>query len=179
MAQGFRLEIGIPPPLTTSQGYYIVLTDDSHQVNSIECELRTEGKRISHLTCVITDPGMELFGKLPDPSFANVPVTLYMSSLGNPQSVTHLVFYGKVTSLQVGFPGPEVLTVVAHDLSIDARRQAKARTFKNKTSKQIVDEIIRDYGLSIDTSLLGDVTLVQRAVEIGMTPSDGSALSDW
>lgn len=176
MSQAFRLEIGIAGK---SDNYFVALTDDSHQLLQIDCELKTDGKRVSYLTCGIADPGWILFGKLPDPAFANVPVKLYMAKPGSEQSITHLVFEGKVTSFQAGYPGPETLTMVAHDLSIDARRQAKYRTYRNVSSVQLCRLIAKDYGYDVDASLLGDVSIVQRAIDMGVQPTEGSALSDW
>ncbi len=174
MALGYRLVVGHAQDVNRLE-----YTDDSNVVNTIECELQSEAKRVSYLSATIADPGLKSFGKLQDPAFANIPVNLWMSPPGTSQRPTVLVFTGKVTGLQVSYPGPETLHIAAHDLSIDARRTSRLRVFAKKTSKQIVEAVIKDYGLTIDEAMLGDVSLVQRAIEIGITPSEGSALSDW
>lgn len=187
MATAFKLEIASPGTKTTSAKSW-VFTGDSAQpeaVSQISTEIRKDHRRISTLTALITDPKWltkpldSLFTALPDPAFNDIPCRLWLAPPGSPREPTTLVFDGKLTSLQPSFPAPTLLTVVATDRSIDARKNAQLRTFKNKTSVQIAAEIAKDYSYTLDLDT-GDVVPKARAIDLGYGGSvGGGKLSDW
>jgi hypothetical protein len=147
-------------------------SSDGIGAESIDCELKKEHHRISHLSARVSDKGASILAALPDPAFENVPVKLYVAKPGAGNDVSYLFFDGKITELRWGFPGPETLQITAHDNSVDARRAKKYRTFKNKTSVQIAQSILSEYGYSFDVSL-GSVALVASVID------SGAELSDW
>ncbi|HJU22845.1 MAG TPA: hypothetical protein VJ891_10080, partial [Casimicrobiaceae bacterium] len=172
MALAYRLEVAAPSTAATAPKTWS-FTPDTGNVASIEAELKKEKQRISVLTAVLNDPKRKIFGALPDPAFANVPVNLFLSKLGNAQSVSSLAFAGKMSSLQWGYPGYDKLTIVAHDSSVTMRMAKKYRLFKNKTSLQVAQAIALEYGFTVDASPLGTVVLQAKATHFG------PELSDW
>lgn len=171
MAQAYRLEVSSPTTATNAAKAWS-FDATSGNVIHIDVELKREKHRISVLTCRIHDLKWDIFNALPDPAFSNVPVKLYLAPPGNPRSPTVLVFDGKVTSLQAGYPAVSTLTIVAHDKSIDMRKKAVYRTLRNKTSVQLAQEIAKEYGYTVDVDA-GSVTVRTTAVEMG------AELSDW
>lgn len=176
MQTNFRLVIAAPAT-NTANAFTKTYTQEDQAVQSIEVELKKEKGRSSYLTANIRDPGLKTFGSLPDIAFFDVPVTLYMVEPGKSSTPT-LVFDGKMTKLGATWPTPDI-EIVAHDKSIDMRRRAKARTFKNMTSVQIVQKIAAEYGLTVDASALGDAKLESRRISHGLAPSGIVYLSDW
>ncbi len=171
MPLAYRLEVQSPatsalPPKTWA------FTPDTGNVASIEAELKKEKHRISVLTAVLHDPKRKIFGALPDPAFANVPIRLYLSKPGSPQSVSSLAFDGKVTSFQWGYPGYDKLTIVAHDQTVAMRMQKKYRLFKNKSSVQVAQAIALEYGFTVDASSLGAVLVQAKSTHFGPEQSD-------
>ena len=162
-ASRFRLQVSSPTTATNAAKVW-EFTSDTGNVKSIDVQLKKDGKRVSVLTAALHDPGWELFSAFPDPAYNNIPVKLYLSRPGAASDVTYLAFDGKVTEFAAGFPGPTRLQIVAHDKSIDARKVARARTFKGMTSVQVAQQIAKVYGWSVDTSL-GSVAIVQTAID--------------
>lgn len=180
MAQNYRVEIDQPATKTRVAKSW-AWTADSGIIESIEVELQKEGKRITVATVSLWDKKENgqwwpITNQLPDPAFADVPIRIYLSRADSPSSFV-LIFDGKVTSLQPGFPGPSNLVIVAHDRSIDMRMKARYRTYAKLTSVQIAQKIAADYGLTVDLSELVGVTLSPRALELG-APGVGRGLSD-
>lgn len=178
-----KFKVEIPAPATaTSSAKSFVWTADSETVQSIELDLRKESKKISTLNVRLWDPrdGLRMwpiYNALPDPSFSNVPCKLSLADPVTDKFTT--VFDGKVSSLQAGYPGPSHTSVVAHDKSLDARLQARYKTYKNKTSVQIAKQIAQDYGLDVDVSALTGLILTQRAIDVGMSTMGLGAFRDW
>lgn len=170
MALNYRLEVATPATATANAKTW-TFTADTGNVSTIETSLKRDQKRCSYLHAVIVDPGWTIFGALPDPAFANVPVRLYLGPDDSSSPPTTLVFDGKVTLFEAGYPEFESLTIEAHDNTIDLRRQKKYRTFKKKTSVQIAQAICKDYGITVTQDEL--ITLTQlRTITIGMEISD-------
>jgi hypothetical protein len=176
--------ITVPAPATsTSSAKQFEWTADSEIVQSIDLDLHREHKRISTLNVRLWDPrqGLRqwpLYNALPDPAFTSVPLQLYLADATKTATPT-LVFDGKIASLQPGYPGPSHTSIVAHDKSIDARRQARYKTYHNQSSLQIATQIAQDYGLTVDISQLRNLTLTQRAIDIGMSTMGLGHFSDW
>lgn len=169
MPQAYRLVVTTPATVTTGAKTW-EFTRESHNVVHIDCTLRKEGKRVSYLDAQIIDPGWKIFSELPDIAFANVPVKLYLVRHG--ASTPTLVFDGKATALQPVYPGPEMLAIVAHDKSVNARKKGVYSTLKNLTSVQLVHAIAKQYGYSVDADV-GTAQIFQRKVDIG------AGISDW
>jgi len=187
MAVSYKVEISSPKTLTGAAKVWTFSPDSTEpeHLASLDVELKKDKRRLSVATLRIHDPQWNarpvasLFNALPDPAYSDVPVKIWLAPPGAPRSPTSLVFEGKVTSLQPAFPAPSLLTIVATDRSIDARKQAQLRTFKNKSSTQIAEAIAKDYGFDVDLDV-GDVQPKQRTVDIGYGASVGSGrLSDW
>src|SRR5262245_60629224 len=140
MAQGYRLEITSPQTKTLAERAWAWEPSDE-RVNSIVVELKKDKHRVNQLVASIYDPGWEIFNQLPDIAFWDIPCRLLMAPIGNPNSVSNLVFDGKVTGYKVGYPGPESFAIVAHDNAIDMRRQKRYRIFKGLTSVQLAKKI--------------------------------------
>jgi hypothetical protein len=179
VSQYFRIEID-QPQTSTKTAKSVIWTPDSEIVETADIELHKEGKRISTLTLVIWDPKSggnfwPLTNSLPDPAFVNVPIRVYLSQLDQSSASAKKVFDGKITSMQPSFPALSNVTIVAHDNSFDARRTASYKTIKNKTSVQLAQTLASQYGLTVDTSDLVAVVLVQRVIDIGT----GGSFSDW
>ena len=162
-ASRLRLQVSSPTTATNAAKVW-EFTSDTGNVKSIDVQLKKDGKRVSVLTAALHDPGMVLFNEFPDATYNNIPVKLYLSRPGAASDVTYLAFDGKVTEFAAGFPGPTRLQIVAHDKSIDARKVARARTFKGMTSVQIAKEIAKVYGWDVDTAL-GEITVAQTAID--------------
>jgi len=144
----YRVEIATPTTNTRSAKTW-TFTAESNVVQSINITLQKEGKRISTAIVQIADPKSAgvywpLTNSLPDPAFADVPVRIYLAKDGEGQSAAKLVFDGKASSYQMGYPGVSHTTIVAHDRSLDLRLRAVYRTFKNKTSVQVAQAIAQD-----------------------------------
>lgn len=183
MSQYFRIQITQAATSSTPAKSW-VWSPDSEIVQSADIELRKEGKRVSTATIVIWDPRSNLqhwpiANALPDPAFLDIPLQIYLSKPAESQAASKLVFDGKLSSIQPSFPGPSNVTLVAHDRSVDARRQASYKTFKNMTSVQIANAVANLYGYIIDTSELGPISLNQRSIEIGAGGFGSGVLSDW
>lgn len=180
MALYYRVVVSAPATQVSAAKSF-VWTPESEVVETIDCELRKEHRFISTLTVRLWDKrdGQKIwpiFNALPDPAFSNVPIQLYLSKPGEGQAASKLVFDGKVGSLQPGYPGDSHLTIVAHDNSIAARLKASYKTFKNRTSVQLAQQIAQTYGLQVDLSELGSAELKQRLIDIGANPG---GFSDW
>lgn len=171
MSQGYRLQISSPKTSTGAAKVW-EFTPATGNVITIETSLKKDKHRISNLVAKLYDPGWAIFNALPDIAFWDVPVTLYLSQPGNANSVTQLVFEGKATELSAGYPGPDTMTIVAHDRSIDMRRRKLYRTFRNLTSVQIAKKIATTYGFDVEVDL-GSVQLRPVVSDIG------AELTDW
>lgn len=152
-------------------------THESTTVARIESEETRDKHSITTLTAELIDPAWDIFSKVKDPAFDDVPIKLYLAKAGEARSQQVLVFDGKLTTMAVGYPERRTLTITAHDRSIDARRQKSFKTFKGKTSLQVAESIAKAYGFSFDTSQVSSILagLVAREVDIGLNPH----LSDW
>jgi phage protein D len=152
-------------------------THESGVIARIESEESRDKNRVTTLVAELIDPEWELFGKVKDPAFSNVPVKLYLAKAGDTRTNQQLVFDGKATTLAVGYPDRRTFTVTAHDNSIDARRNKAFKTFKGKTSVQVAKSICDQYGFEMDTSQITAnlAKLVTRSVDIGLNPRH----SDW
>lgn len=174
MAQPFRLVINAPTTGRAASREWSWSADD-HRILSVECELKKEKQRISFLTARISDPDRKIFNELPDPAYADVPVSFYMGKPGNPDAPATLVFAGKLTRMDTGWPDNKSLTVAAHDYSIEMRRKKRIKRFTNLTSAEFAKKVADEYGLELvqDTNILG--SLVRRMSVVAMSPS----ASDW
>jgi phage protein D len=171
MSRGFRVEIEAPETASTRAKIFVFEPSDE-VVTTLSVELKWDHKKVSNAQVELYDKDWVIFNLLPDPAFADIPMRIYMAKAGDQSSISVLIFEGKVTSLQAGFPGPTHVTVAALDKSVDARRQSKYRTFRNKNSVQIAKEIATDYGFTVET--VDDVSFIQsREVDIG------AELTDW
>lgn len=156
-------------------------THASGVVIKIDCEERREKSAITTLTAELLDPewhdSKSIFAQTKDPAFTEVPVKLYLAKAGESRADQVLVFDGKLTTMAVGYPERRVLTLTAHDKSIDARRKKTLNTFKGKNAVQVAQAIARGYGFTVDTSQVDDLIagLVVREIDNGLTPN----LSDW
>ena len=174
MAQPFRLVINAPTTGRAASREWSWSADD-HRILSVECELKKEKQRISFLTARISDPDRKIFNELPDPAYADVPVSFYMGKPGNPDAPATLVFAGKLTRMDTGWPDNKSLTVAAHDYSIEMRRKKRIKRFTNLTSAEFAKKVADEYGLELeqDTNILGG--LVRRVSVVALAP----AQSDW
>lgn len=174
MAQPFRLVINAPTTGRAASREWSWSADD-HRILSVECELKKEKQRISFLTARISDPDRKIFNELPDPAYADVPVSFYMGKPGNPDAPATLVFAGKLTRMDTGWPDNKSLTVAAHDYSIEMRRKKRIKRFTNLTSAEFAKKVADEYGLELvqDTNILG--SLVRRMSVVALPPS----ASDW
>jgi len=182
MALDFRIELPAPATSTTSAKSF-VWTAQSEVVESIDIELHTEHKHVSMLNVRLYDPKQgnsyfPIYNALPDPAFADVPIKVSLQNPSAGPSSTKLVFDGKVTSLQPGYPGPTHTSIVAHDKSIAARLQARYKAYRGKTSVLIAKQIAQDYGYTLDTSEIASLVLTQRTIDIGMSTVGLGAFSD-
>ncbi len=152
-------------------------THDSGIVAEISYEEHRDKARITTLQVSMLDPNWDLFGKIKDPAFSIVPVELSLAKAGQTREQKVKVFEGKVTALSVGYPDRRVLTVTAHDKSIDARRQKSYKVFKGKHGVHVAEAIAKQYDLEIDTSnIVAELSKMKpREVDIGIGPW----LSDW
>jgi hypothetical protein len=178
----FRLELA-SPATNTKNAFTKILTNADNQVRQISVALKKEKGRSSYLTAEVFDPRWELFDKLPDPAFHDVPVRLYMPPLKAPQSPPILVFDGMITTLDENFPDWR-FTIVAHDKSFKARLNAAQRVVRNKNSVQAAQELARRYGLTVEIGqdVLDDVAnrkIIARAVDISIPATAALAMSDW
>lgn len=183
MSQYYRIEIDQPRTSTLAASTF-KFTPQSEVVISADINLSKESKRISTLTIKLRDPRNNgqmwpLCNSLPDPAFLDVPIRFYLSKPGESQAASKLIFDGKMTSLQPGWPAPSLLTIVGHDRSLDLRIQANYRTFKNKTSTQLASAIASAYGYTVDTSQLGSIVLTQRLIDMGLSGIGRGTFSDW
>lgn len=182
MAQQYRVVIEQPATKTRAAKTW-TWTADSNVIESIDVELQKEGKRIGVSQIGIWDPKANgkwwpICNDLPDPAFADVPVKIYLAKPGETNSASKLVFDGKLTSIQPGFPAPSNVMLVAHDRSIDLRLNARYKTYGMQTSVQIAKVIAADYDMEVDTSELTDIaSLKPRSIEIG-APGVGRGMSD-
>lgn len=177
MVPNFRLELAVPAT-SVANAFSKIYTQADQAVQSIDVELKKEKGRASFMIVQIRDPSLTAYGQLPDPAFFNVPVKLYIVEPGSSTSTPTIVFDGIVKSLKASWPSYDI-EVVAEDKTIQMRRSAKYRSFKNLTSVQIVQKIASDYGLSVDASNLGDVQLIARRFSLGHPASGDTAYSDW
>src|SRR5215831_17432156 len=136
MAQRYRLEVSSPKTKTGLAKTW-EFTPDTENVISIDLELKKDKHRISFCHAKIYDPGWAIFNALPDCAFWDVPVKLFLGQPGNATAVTTLAFEGKVTEYAAGYPCPDTLVIVAHDQTVDMRRQKRYRSFRNLTSIQL------------------------------------------
>lgn len=183
VSQYYRIEIDQPATSTRTPKTW-TFTPASNKVIRADVNLRREGKRISFATVEVRDPRdgsvmWPLANELPDPAFLDVPMRIYLSKPGDSAVAAKLIFDGKQTSMQPGWPAPSTLTMVAHDRSIDMRAQARVRALKNKTSVQLAQAIASEYGYTVDTSELGGIILTQRLIDIGMSGFGRATFSDW
>lgn len=187
MAVAYKVEIQSPATRSNLARTWTFSPDSTaaEHLVSLDVDLKKDKRRLSVCTLRIHDPSwstkpvQSLFNALPDPAWSDVPVKVWLAPQGAPRSPTVLVFDGKMTSLQPAFPAPTILTVVATDRSVDARKEAKLRTFANKSSTQIAAAIAKDYGYELDVDT-GDVSPKQRTHDLGFGGSVGAGtLSDW
>lgn len=183
MALAFRIEAPAPATATTVAKSF-VWTGDSETVQAIDVELHREHKHVSCVTVKLWDPRQAtqmwpIYNALPDPAFTNVPFKVALASNDGGPSSLRTVFDGQLTSLQAGYPGPSHTTLVAHDKSIAARRQARYKAYHGKTSVQIAQQIASDYGLTLDSSALTGLILKQRAIDLGASTVGLGHFSDW
>lgn len=183
MSQYYRVEIDQPATNSRTPKTW-TFTPSGERVIGIDVNLRREGKHISFVTAQLRDPreGGQLWplaNALPDPAFQDVPMRIYLSRPDDSAVSAKLIFDGKVTSLQPGWPAPAILKVVAHDRSIEMRLQAKYRTLKNKTGVQLAQSIAAEYGFSVDVSQLGSIVLTQRLIDMGFGGVGRGTFSDW
>lgn len=171
MASQFLLKIEAPTTTTQAAKTYLI-TPETGLVQQLEVERLKDKGRASNLRCTLADKEWSFFGALPDPTFLAIPVSLYLPEIGRPQSVTRLVFQGKITMLGAGYPGPQKTQLVAHDHSIDARRQKRHRNLSNLSSTKLAQKILEEYGLALEVS--------NGAISPKTTLSHfGPGLSDW
>jgi len=171
MAQRYRLEVSAPKTQTGLAKTW-EFTPDTENVISIDLELKKDKHRISFCHAKIYDPKWAIFNSLPDCAFSDVPVKLYLGQPGNATALTNLAFEGKVTEYATGYPGPDTLTIVAHDKTIDMRRQKKYRSFRNLTSLQLAQQVTKEYGFDLEISR-GAITPTLKDFAFG------AGLSDW
>jgi len=147
MGVPYKLEMSTPA--NVKKGARVWTFDaGTNNLASVDVELKKDGERISFLTAVIEDPRQEIFNALPDPAFSVVPVRFSMGVVAGSER-PQVVFDGVQTSLLLSYPGVEHITIVAHDKSIQARRQKKYRSYANKTSTQLIELIGREHGLEV------------------------------
>lgn len=171
MASQFLLKVEAPATSVSAAKTYRI-TPESGLVQQLEVERVKDKGRASNLRCTLSDKDWQLFGALPDPTYLDVPVSLYLPEIGKPQSVTRLVFQGKMTMLGAGYPGPQKMQIVAHDNSIDARRRKLHRVLSNLSSTKLAEAILKEYGLEVE--------IVNGAITPKTTVSHfGPGLSDW
>lgn len=183
MSQYYRIEVDQPKTSTRAAQTW-KFTPDGERVLRADVNLRRDGKRISFATVELRDPRTDgqiwpLANALPDPAFLDVPMRVFLSKPGEAQAASRLIFDGKATSYQPGWPGPATLTIVGHDRSIDMRAQARYRTLKNKTSVQLAQAIASEYGYTVDVSQLGSIVLTQRLIDMGISGVGRGMFSDW
>lgn len=176
MVPNFKLSLAVPAT-QVSNAFSKIYTQSDQAVQSISVELKKEKGRLSYLEAAIRDPDLAAFGQLPDIAFFDVPTTLDIVQPGS-TSIPVRAFDGKMTFLDGSWPEMDT-QVVAHDKSIDMRRRAKNRTFHNRTSVQILQQIAAEYGLTVDSTSLGDVKLAIRSISIGHPSSEDDSMSDW
>jgi hypothetical protein len=183
VSQYYRIELDQPKTSTRAAQTW-KFTPEGDVIISVDVDLRKEDRHISLATIRIRDPRANgqmwpMCNAFPDPAFQDIPVRVYLAKPGESQAASKLIFDGKVTSLQPGWPAPSQVTVVAHDRSIDLRLQAKYRTIKNKTSVALAQQIASDYGYTVDVSQLGSIVLTQRLVDMGFGGVGRGTFSDW
>lgn len=171
MAAQFLLKIEAPATSVSPAKTYRI-TSESGLVQQLDVERVKDKGRASNLRCTIADRDWEFFGALPDPTYLTIPVSLYLPEIAKPQSVTRLVFAGKLTMLSAGYPGPQHMQIVAHDSSIDARRRKRHRALTNLTSTQLAKKILDEYGLELEVS---HGAIIPKATTFHFGPG----LSDW
>lgn len=174
MAQSYRLEVAAPST-TVANAKTWAFSPDTGNVVSVDLELKKEKHRISVLQATIYDPRFEIFSALPDPALFTVPVTLYLATPEQPSIPSQKVFVGHITSLQLGYPAYDRMTIVAHDESIEARRNKRYQTVKNVRGDALAKQIAAAYGLTVD--IQGAPTFTNRVVEIGAQVSDWDLLA--
>lgn len=183
MSQYYRIEIDQPKTSSTA-AKTLKFTPQDEVVVDASINLCKEAKRISNLTVKIRDPRAggtmwPLANALPDHTFVDIPIRCYLSKPNESQAASKLIFDGKVTSLQPGWPAPSIVTIVGHDRSYDLRIQANYHTIKNKTSVQLAQSISSAYGYTVDTSQLGSIALTQRLIDMGLSGTGRGTFSDW
>ena len=174
----FRIEIA-SPATAAAAAFGVTLTEADNAVQSVQVELKKDKGRVSYLTVNLTDPGFKFFSRLPDIAFFDVPLKLYAARVGGSSAVPVLVFDGLITAYHASFGALTTLQLVAHDKTIKARKSARIRTIKNKTSVQAAKDIAAEYGLELDATSLGDVAMAQRAIDFGIAGSGEKFMSDW
>lgn len=178
-------QIQVDQPATkTSTAKSWTWTPNDEVVESLDVELKAEGKRISSLEISLHDPRKNnqlwpIGNSLPDPAFSDIPLRCYLPRVGDPNYPATLVFDGKITAIECGWPGDSKTRIVAHDRSIDLRTRAMYRTVANKTSVQLASWITQQYGYTVDTSELGSIVLVQRLIDMGIAGVGRGAFSEW
>lgn len=178
MAQPFKLTISAPSTGRSREREWSWSSDD-HRILSIECELKKEKQRISHLTARLSDVDRKIFNELPDCAYADVPLALYMGPPDNPDAQSVLVFSGKITSMLSGWPEGQSLTIAAHDYSLDIRRKRRLKKFSNLTSVEFAKKVADEYGIELeqDTGLLGSLSRRMSAVSLAPSASDWDVMT--
>jgi hypothetical protein len=149
MTQEFKLVISTPKNAVNAAKTW-EFTHETGNVIDIIAEKKKDTNRIGNLQARIEDPGWKIFSELPDIAYWNVPIKLYFTAPGTFTRVPVLAWQGKLTQLQAGYPSTETITLTAHDKTIDARRKATHKTFKNLKSTQIAKKIADSYGWSFE-----------------------------
>lgn len=169
---GFRLELAVPAT-TKKSAFTKTFEAGDHSLSEVTVELHKEKRAIGNLVAVIhCDNVWRLLDQMPDIAFDNIPCVLYMSKPGSPEKVTHKVFDGKVTAYDPRYP-ENILTITAHDKSIDARKSKTYQTFKKLTSVQIAERVAKIYGYDVDQAGV-TAELKQRNISTGHGDD-----SDW
>lgn len=177
----FRLDIAFPATNKTTASSKSFTAGDQ-VVQKIDVVLKKDKGRISTLTADLFDFNgsavWDLFNDIPDIAFFDIPVKFYMGTPDQPSSLKALVFDGIATAYDANTPGPSTLQIVAHDYSHKARVKALSRSFKNKDSVGLAKAIAQAYGWTVDSSV-GDVSLIQRTISIGIPGGGETHFTDW
>ncbi len=176
MATLYRIEM-IVPATKKKEAFSLVFDQRDNRVQSVECELKKDKKKVSFFTCTLADSDGKVITDIPDPAFVDVDLTF--SFAPQDKQTPEEVFSGKVTSLHFQWgAGLSTTTVTAKDKRVMLARKAKVRTYKGQTVRQIVDAVCKEYGITTDWDV-GDVNMVARAIEFGIPGFGAHALSDW
>lgn len=147
------------------------LTPENSQISNLELSLKRDGKRISTLQAKLFDPGWDAYSNIRDPGYRKVLAALTLAPDGSNSTGTE-VFQGWIGSTTATYPPPESTSIVAYDKTLEARRNARYKTFSKKTSTQLVQDLAKTYGLDLDIDT-ADIVPKLRTIDIG------AEISDW